>query len=66
MIFTTGFLNMHDRYVPMWRMPAFYVLLLQCGFCLFFREMAYRALRISSDTFVERFKVKTSRAVLIL
>jgi hypothetical protein len=66
MIFTTGFLNMRDHYVPMWRMPAFYILLLQSGFCLFFREMSYHALRLSSDAFVERFKVETSRDVSIL
>jgi hypothetical protein len=59
------YLNMYDQRMPFWRMPSFYILLLQINLCTAFREMEYHALQLTSITFVGQFKVNTSRTLLI-
>jgi hypothetical protein len=61
--FVVVILNIYDQYVPVWRMPSFYILLLQSDLCFVLRQMEYHALQLSSVTFVRRFKVKTSRTM---
>lgn len=50
-------LGTYQQYIPLWRMPSFYVLMLQLNLCSTFRSVTYNALKIASATLTRRFKV---------
>ncbi|KDR21833.1 hypothetical protein L798_03480 [Zootermopsis nevadensis] len=49
-------LNIHEQYFPLWRMPIFYIMLLQLNLLSTFRGVTFSALKITSCTLARRFK----------
>ncbi|XP_021940847.1 uncharacterized protein LOC110840260 [Zootermopsis nevadensis] len=50
-------LNIHEQYFPLWRMPIFYIMLLQLNLLSTFRGVTFSALKITSCTLARRFKI---------